>query len=181
MPWVDRQILMTTKEPFLIQIVPRTLFFSHISSYSGRFIMQLQLYWPHVWYKSTQRHPTCCSPHDTYRYHHFHCAKCAPHTPQRGTSTLGHSLPPLCSLPPLPFRHCCFKSACLSSEDASLNKPIHFFKRFLSFHYKKKEGGGQQWKSKGQHPQLSPRHMKSKEWVAVEWVSVCVHSFLIQS
>lgn len=41
---------------FFIQIVPRTLFFSHISSYSGRFIMQLQLYWPSSPLNS------CCSP-----------------------------------------------------------------------------------------------------------------------
>ncbi len=162
---------------FLIQIVPRTLFFSHISSYSGRFIMQLQLYWTHMWYKSNQ----LLSPM-------IHIDTISPvvlivHTKHHGEAHLHTSsgTPPLFPLtPPLPLRHCCCSlSAFLSSEEASLNKPIHIFNRFLSFNYKK--GGKQQWKSKGQRPRLSPRHMKSKEWVAGEWVSVCVHSFLIQS
>lgn len=86
-----------------------------------------------------------------------------------------HSLPPLCSLPPLPFRHCCLKSACLSSEDAFLNKPIHFFKRFLSFHYKK--GGDSNGKAEASILSFPLDTWKAKsEWQSSEYLCVCTHS-----
>lgn len=159
----------------LIQIVPRTLFFSHISSYSGRFIMQLQSYWPHMWYTSNQLLSFSMIHIDTISpivliVHATHHREAHLHSSSDTQSPL---------TPPLPLRHCCLKSAFLSSEEASLNEPIHFLIGFYLLTIKK--GGKQQWKSIGQRPQLSPRHMKSKEWVAGEWVSVCVHSFLIQS
>lgn len=87
--------------------------------------------------------------------------------------------------PPVPQRQC-WKSVCFSK---TMN--ISFFYAFSSLNWKRcgvgeavvVVGGASSGKAKSSvpgTPSPPPRHMKSKGWVAVEWVSVCVHSFLIQ-
>lgn len=172
------------RDPFFNTDCSTYFIFSHISSYSGRFMMQLQLYWPHLW--STQL-PSFT--HDTYRYHQSHCANCAPHTPQRGTSTpqQWQSLPSpfSSSLPSIIFSHLSPRTQALlfkicllvlSSEVASRCEPIHFFIRFLSFNYKK-WGENSSGKAKASAFSFPLDTWKAKsEWQSSEYLCVYTHS-----
>lgn len=118
------------------------------------------------------------------------CCLCTPPTHHKEAHRHSGSHSPLFPFfflpltPPVPQRQC-WKSVCFSK---TMN--ISFFYAFSSLNWKRcgvgeavvVVGGGSGGKSKIKRPRHPPppRHMKSKGWVAVEWVSVCVHSFLIQ-
>ena len=119
--------------------------------------------------------------HGTYRSHQFPlCQQCTPNTTKRHiyNPTGTQALPPFLSPPALPQGHCCLKSVFQSSQEASLNEPIHFHKGFFPlFNYKIWWGGKQWWKANASVPTFHLEAWKAKsEWQSSEYLCVYTRS-----